>query len=189
MNVIIYTPNEIPHVNRREAFRYAGAVEDAAQTAIFDSCLAEIMPELSYKIVWEEYPVSYAGDLLDLTFAKTVSSDLRINLGGAEKIILFAATVGIAPDRLSMKYSRVSPIRSLFIEAIANERIEALCDKFTSQFENRRPRFSPGYGDLSLELQRDIVRVLDSRRQIGLTLNDSLLMTPTKSVTAIIGIK
>ena len=51
-----------------------------------------------------------------------------------------------------------------------------------------KPRFSPGYGDLSLEMQRDIFRVLDCPRKIGLTLNESLLMSPSKSVTAIIGI-
>ena len=51
-----------------------------------------------------------------------------------------------------------------------------------------RPRFSPGYGDLPLELQKDVFRVLDCPRKIGLSLNESLLMSPSKSVTAIIGI-
>ena len=51
-----------------------------------------------------------------------------------------------------------------------------------------KPRFSPGYGDLPLEMQRDIFRVLDCSRKIGLTLNESLLMSPSKSVTAIVGI-
>ena len=50
------------------------------------------------------------------------------------------------------------------------------------------PRFSPGYGDLPLSLQRDIFRVLDCPRKIGLTLNESLLMSPSKSVTAIVGL-
>lgn len=52
-----------------------------------------------------------------------------------------------------------------------------------------KPRFSAGYGDLPLEVQKDIFRVLDCPRKIGLTLNDSLLMSPTKSVTAIVGIE
>ena len=51
-----------------------------------------------------------------------------------------------------------------------------------------RPRFSPGYGDLKLEHQKDWFRLLDISRQIGIELTDSLLMVPTKSVTAIIGI-
>ena len=51
-----------------------------------------------------------------------------------------------------------------------------------------KPRFSPGYGDLPLSMQTDIFRVLDCPRKVGLTLNNSLLMSPSKSVTAIMGI-
>jgi len=51
-----------------------------------------------------------------------------------------------------------------------------------------KPRFSPGYGDLPLETQREIFDVLDCSRRIGLMLNDSLLMSPTKSVTAFVGV-
>jgi hypothetical protein len=189
MNTRIYLPSELPPINCREVFRYAGGGDDDLQKEILNSCLDELLPELTYRVVWSEYPVSSAGDELDLSFAKTLSQDLSKNLKDCETIILFAATVGISPDRLSMKYSRISPVRSLFIEAIASERIEALCDTFCRMFENTRPRFSPGYGDLPLELQRDIITSLDAGRQIGLTLNESLLMTPTKSVTAIVGIK
>ena len=81
-------------------------------------------------------------------------------------------------------------------QAIGAERVEALCDAFCADVKRRaaeeglcpRPRFSPGYGDVPLELQRDIFRVLDCPRKIGLTLNGSLLMTPSKSVTAVIGL-
>jgi cobalamin-dependent methionine synthase I len=50
-------------------------------------------------------------------------------------------------------------------------------------------RYSPGYGDLPLEMQREIIRALDCGRTIGVTLTESLLMQPSKSVTAVIGMK
>ena len=83
------------------------------------------------------------------------------------------------------------------LQAIGAERIESLCNifntelatKMNSQDKKLAPRFSPGYGDLPLEIQSDIFRVLNCSTKIGLTLNKSLLMTPTKSVTAIIGIR
>ena len=50
-------------------------------------------------------------------------------------------------------------------------------------------RFSPGYGDLPLEFQREIFRALDVPRRIGVSLGSSCLMSPSKSVTAIVGIK
>lgn len=78
------------------------------------------------------------------------------------------------------------------MQAIGAERIEALCDTFCKDMENDfvlKPRFSPGYGNLPLQIQKDIISVLDCPKQIGLTLNSSMLMSPTKSVTAITGIK
>lgn len=190
MNVKLYANTDLPPVNRREVFRYARAGEpDETQNAILDTCLDELLPSLNFRVVWAEYPVIRNSGALDLGFARVSSSDLAKNLRDCGRIVLFAATVGIAPDRLSMKYSRISPVKSLFLEAAADERIEALCDTFCGEFANTRPRFSPGYGDLALDLQKDIITALDCPRKIGLTLNESLLMTPSKSVTAIMGIK
>jgi len=90
------------------------------------------------------------------------------------------------------KYGRISPVRALFFQAIGAERIESLCNAFCKDIKkdlNITPRFSPGFGDLPLELQKDIFFALQPHRNIGLTLNESLLMSPSKSVTAIIGIK
>jgi len=189
MNVKKYSPEDITPVRITEVFRYAGGGNGEDQRSLYESCLSELLPKLSYQIAWSEYPVRIVSDLCDLGFTKTLSKNLAVNLCGCKNIVLFAATVGLSPDRLSMKYSRTSPARALIIEAIATERIEALCDAFCKQFENASPRFSPGFGDLSIDLQREILDVLDCRRKIGLTLNDSMLIVPTKSVTGIIGIK
>jgi len=190
MNVRIYTPDDLPPVNRREVFRYARAGNPSdAENALLDQCLDELLPSLTYRAAWAEYPVTVTGNHLHLGFTETCSADLAKNLRGCDHIVLFAATVGIAPDRLAQKYSRISPVKALFLESVGNERIEALCDLFCGEFGNTRPRFSPGYGDLPLDLQKDIIAALDCPRKIGLTLNESLLMTPSKSVTAIMGIK
>ncbi len=47
-------------------------------------------------------------------------------------------------------------------------------------------RFSPGYGDVPLELQRDLLRLLEAK-SIGVRLTESNLMVPQKSVTALLG--
>ena len=130
-------------------------------------------------------------------FARTDSASLRRHLAGCDRAVLFAATVGLEMDRLIARFSAVSPARALMLQAVGTERIEALCDLFCVDISRRlardglhsRPRFSPGYGDLPIEMQRDIFRVLDCPANIGLTLNESLLMSPSKSVTAIIGVR
>ena len=181
-----------PPLDRREALRYAGARElPPEQAPLFEECVAELLPLLSYKVCWRFFSVVANSDDLDLGFAKVASKSLAANLSGCKKIMLFAATVGIAPDRLVAKYGRISPVKALFCQAIGAERIEALCDVFCKEIASQegtlRPRFSPGYGDLPLELQSQIFAVLDCSRKIGLSLTSSLLMTPTKSVTAIVG--
>ena len=92
-----------------------------------------------------------------------------------------------------MKYGKLSPTKALFFQAIGAAGIETLCDIFSEDIKkelnvNLKPRFSPGFGDLELTTQKDIFKVLDCSKKIGLTLNDSLLMSPTKSVTAFVGI-
>ena len=182
-----------PPLDRREALRYAGARElPPEQASLFDECVAELLPLLSYKVCWRFFHIAANGDELDLGFVKVTSKSLSANLAGCGKLLLFAATVGIAPDRLVAKYGRISPVKALFCQAIGAERIEALCDAFCNEIASQegtlRPRFSPGYGDLPLELQSQIFSVLDCNRKIGLSLTSSLLMTPTKSVTALAGI-
>lgn len=179
--MMVYTKTYYaPPVDRREILRYAGVRGDAPEIEeLLDECLKESEDKLTYKLCYVEFPVSF--------FDSADSKDLKKHLEGCDKVILFAATVGIGIDRLIARYASVSPTKSLLFQAIGAERIEALCDEFNAGFGGSR--FSPGYGDLPLEFQREIFKVLDCPKRIGLTLNESMLMSPTKSVTAIIGVK
>lgn len=175
--------------NIKEIRRYAGC--DEALDDVIKSLLTEIN-DFSYKVCYKFFDISINDYTIDLGFSKTKSKDLLKNLSGCKKIVLFAATLGVAPDRLLSKYSRLSPSKALILQAISTERIEALCDSFCSFLSselNICPRFSAGYGDLPLSLQKEIFTALDCQKKLGITLNENLLMLPTKSVTAIVGIK
>ena len=185
---------DAPPIRRREILRYAGCdVADAAVMELMESCLTEAAGALVYKVCYRELDVNVQGSESDFGVFSLSSRQLARNLDGCSRVILFAATVGVGIDRLITKYSRIAPSRALMLQAIGAERIEALCDAFVTgwETENRtilRPRFSPGYGDLPLSVQKDIISLLEAPKQIGLSLNDSLLMSPTKSVTAFAGI-
>ena len=179
--MMVYTKTyEAPPVDRREILRYAGVRGDAPEIEILlEECLAEAMDKLTYKVCYGEFPVSF--------FDSVGSKGLKNHLEGCNKAVIFAATVGIGIDRLIARYASVSPTKSLLFGAIGAERIEALCEIFNKEYGGSR--FSPGYGDLPLEFQKEIFRALDCPRKIGLSLNESMLMSPSKSVTAIIGAK
>lgn len=165
--------------------------------ALIDSVQAELFPLLEYKVCHCRLPIKKEGQTLHIGILRTDSAALAKALAGCEEALIFAATVGLSPDRLLKKYAHRSPARALCVQAVATERIEALCDAFCrlqddtlrEKGQMRGMRFSPGYGDLALSVQKEVFQMLDCPRQIGLSLNESLLMSPTKSVTAIVGIR
>lgn len=178
----------LPQVDLSEVWRYAGVkTPDAALSSLLEECLLEAESCLAPKVCYGEFPLTYEGDNLCFGFATVSSGDLKQALKGCKSVILFGATIGIGIDRLIAKHGSLSPTKALLFQALGAERIEALCDCFCKDFAAAR-RFSPGYGDLPLSFQKDLFRVLDCSRKIGLTLNDSLLMSPSKSVTAIAGV-
>lgn len=146
-----------------------------------------------YRITVAEKTVTLHAENEDVTFE---SEGLVRNLTGCCGAVLLAATIGPACDMLVRRASITSAADSAVYQAAGAAAIEAFLDdyndKLKASYEARglflRPRFSPGYGDLKLEHQKDWFRLLDITKQIGIELTDSLLMVPTKSVTAIIGI-
>lgn len=178
-------------VNVDEVLRYAGSAGGGNDLrALVEDCIREADPLIVGKVCWLEIPLREADDLPDFLSG---SSSMKNYLTGCDGVILFAATIGIGLDRLIARYARLSPSRAVLLQALGAERIERLCDAFCEDMSRRMtgrlcPRFSPGYGDWALQAQREIFRLLQPHRKIGLSLNESLLMSPTKSVTAIVGI-
>ncbi len=184
----------LPEINRREVCRYMGCAELTEDVnLLIDEAAALFECKLSGRVCYEEYAIRLEDKEIDLGFAKVQSNALRRNLEGCCKIILFAATVGLEVDRLILKYSKIKPSLAVCIQALGAQRVEALCDAFEDFIKAQRPeiklhsRFSPGYGDLDIHLQTDIFRALDCYKKIGISLNENMLISPTKSVTAIIG--
>ncbi len=197
MNSIFIKNFSPPPIDKSLILRYAGVNETSPETdALLEACIKECENAFSFRVCYREFPVSEEGGVLNLSFMKTDSLALKKNLAGCHKIVLFAATVGLAIDRLIAKCSVTAPARAMMFDAIGSERIESLANAFNADItdENRAcgfftvPRYSPGYGDFPLAAQREIFSVLDCHKNIGLTLNNSLLMSPLKSVSAIIGI-
>ena len=186
-----------PPFNFKEILRYASAKSgDDLTEKHMEECVEEIKNSLSYRVCSARFPIEKTGRGITFCGIKTDSKTLYSALKDCDEILLFAATVGVEIDRMILHYSRLSPVKALLFQAIGAERVESLCDAFCEDCQKKlslekkhlKPRLSPGYGDIPLLLQRDIFSVLDCPRKIGLTLNDNLLMTPTKSVTAIAGI-
>ena len=185
----------LPPVDEREMLRYAACrAPDEGVLALARDAAAEGEKVLRPALCWREVPLTVTETRVDLGFTAFDSEKLAAALRGCDRAVIFAATVGLDLDRLIARHGRLSPARGLMLQALGAERIEALCDSFCDYLAAEyapltvRRRFSPGYGDLPLQNQRAFFDALQCHREIGLYLNESLLMSPTKSVTAIVGI-
>ena len=199
--VFTYEPNKDSLiVNKSEIYRYLGyktgmdlpkEIETSVEE-ILDNVLKQSVPKVCYK-----YFETKVGEQVDFGFMSVESKELASNLEGCTETVIFGATIGIYTDRQIQKEQILSPVRALIYQAVGAAVVEAVCDDFNEWIRQKEkekgrdicPRFSPGYGDVSLSIQKSIFQELSLAKLAGITLTDSLLMIPEKSVTAIIGIK
>lgn len=170
---------------------YFSVKYDESINLLMCSCNDEFLKAVNFNACFAKVPVKIDSNCIDLGFMKTESKSLCKNLTGCDYAYILAATTGINAHRLIERNSVISPLKGIVTDCIGSAAIEAFCDKINLSFENPeflRPRFSPGYGDLPLEFQKDITEFLQTAKNIGMSLTESLMMVPVKSVTAIIGI-
>ena len=184
----------------REAARYLGyhgTQPDTAVESLIEACIAEVEAAAVPKSIHERFPLVFSGEeTFQVASLHLKSRSLQRNLAGCNEVYLFAATLGIAVDTLIKRAALMDTVKGAVMQAAAAAVIEAFCDEENEKLREAarseglylRPRFSPGYGDLSLACQRDFLNLLKAQKNIGLTVTDSGLMVPIKSVTAIIGI-
>ncbi len=183
----------------REAVRYLGygkhAVDDQTLGLLADS-FGNLRILSSRKSVYRIFDLEQE-DRETVRFGSLTvkSKSLGKNLRGCDKIVLFGATLGIGVDQLLSRTSKTDMAKTVVLQACAAALLEEYCDECQDRIRQEmesegrylRPRFSPGYGDFPIECQRDLVRMLDCAKSIGLTLTESCMMAPSKSVTAVIG--
>lgn len=134
--------------------------------------------------------VSPDGETCIFGFGTVRSRALAKYLDGAEGVYVFAATLGIGADRVIRAAGYRGVLAQYVTDAVASAMIESLCDFAAAELPLLTcSRFSPGYGDLPLEVQPMLLGFLGADRELGIRLSESLLMTPTKSVSAIIRIE
>lgn len=212
----IYNEYDKPELNRSEILRYAGfpaAVLRAKGKGKKDDSFCEVPTDEELARRLDEvielakgqfiYRLSYVCAKLGrddegypvLPFEQH-SDDLKKNLENCEGVIILAATVGAGIDRLIRRYERTEPATGLLLQGMGAERVEMLVDTFNDEVNKAcedmgvkaHPRYSPGYGDLPITVQPDLLKLLEAEKRLGITLNASYMMSPSKSVTAIIGI-
>lgn len=189
------------NITKKEVYRYLGygrVYPSDEVTALIDECVNEFNKYVNYRACYAKVDISVdeQNEITDFGFMQVKSHSLTINLRGCESAYIFAATTGAMAERLIMKHNKLSALKGIVTDAIGSASIEDFCNLLNkmladlSSQNNKflRPRFSCGYGDFPLEFQPQILEFLDTSRKICLNITDNLMMTPVKSVTAVVGI-
>ncbi len=191
---------EMLDISRRDIARHLGYKRpedlDDITAARIEECVKEVTDVAEYQSIYHTFPIIWEEELCEFAGIKIHSKDLLKNLKGCSEAIMLAVTIGPAVDRLIRRAEVTDVSKAVILQAVGAEVVEAWCNKVNLDIKNdmaakgcsTKPRFSPGYGDLPLELQQEFERVLQMRKNIGISLSDSNIMTPSKSITAVIGI-
>jgi hypothetical protein len=136
--------------------------------------------------------ITVEGKTVDFGFEKVQSTNLAKNLNGCSEAYLIAVTLGIGIDRLLNRENMTNQAEHFIMDALSSAYVESYMEMISSRLaknKNCAPRFSPGYGDLNLGFQQPMLERLNATSNLGITLNKVMLMTPVKSITAIMGVK
>lgn len=191
---------ELEKINRDEAFRYMGqrgepSAELVGLATLTDECEARLLKAIDPKLIYAVFDIE-RGENISVrgTHLKLGGESIRGHLEGCGKCALMAVTLGAGVDRVIREFGSGAIEKAFVADALASAAVEQVCDLAEEEIKSRLEgayftrRFSPGYGDLPLDIQRDFLDVLNAQKRIGLTVTDSLILIPRKSVTAIIGI-
>lgn len=175
---------------RREMLRYLGyrgqAIASDLETRISE--VAARCEEIARPMaVWRTFPPEAV---------RLPGNDIVRHLDGAIEVVLMAVTLGHGVDRELRRLSLTDPLEQVIFDAAATAAVERLADKTEAEIRTEAAerglfcswRFSPGYGDLPLDVQPDVLARLNAARFLGITCTPSHLMVPTKSVTAVVGV-
>ena len=156
----------------------------------------ELLRRVRPRFVWRRFPLGREGGLsVPAAELPLEGEELGEMLRDCGDCVLLAVTLGSEAERLIRSAGARDMSRLLLLDACGTAAVEAACDEAERLIRLRlapgeylTDRFSPGYGGFPLTAQRPLLRALEAEKRIGLTLTESLMLTPGKSVTAVLGV-
>ena len=180
-----------------EALRYMGAAQADGETRqMAEKTAAMLEARMHPRFIWRPFRITRdeTGIRLDEAGIRLPGTLAERMLAECETAVLLACTLGSVFDRLLQEWEARDMARAAVMDVCGSAWTETACDEAEKEIRSRFPehfltdRFSPGYGDLPLSLQADFLRATDAGRKLGITVNESFLLLPCKSVTAVIGL-
>ena len=185
--------DRIPRAETLQYLGYRGCFPGGELLSELERCEELMLRTARPRLVWRLFSLA-EDSALEGTDYRPAGEDIRAFLSDCDSVVLLAATLGTEAENLIRRAAGRDMAEAVILDALGSAAIEAVCDNFCADlaaaFAPRclTDRFSPGYGDFPFSQQRDFFEILDITRRIGVSLSESGLMLPQKSVTALIGV-
>jgi hypothetical protein len=170
----------------------SGASRGAAPPPGLEKAIRSVGVASEPRLARLHLPVAFLpGGLISLDGYCPRSADLARRLEGCRSCTIFMLTLGVGLDSL-LESASSSPSRQVMLDAAASEAAED-CARWVQRIERAEasragrkavPRFSPGFGDFSLDSQAFFVQRLPG---LGVTISGGGMLIPRKTVTGVIG--
>ena len=188
-------------IDQNEVLRYLGCSRqwlDSSLGKLIAQCIDEAKTLIQPRMVYKFFNLDRAAGelLLRGTSVKLPGGGIADHMAEAEACIVMAVTLGLAVDRKISCYEKVDLTRAVILDACASAAVEQSADSLCAEIEAKlklenkqlTTRFSPGYADFPLTIQRQLLALLNAERTIGLTVTSHNILLPRKSITAVAGV-
>ena len=157
---------------------------------------AQKIIELKYILSKNKCILKDGGVHVEGTKLTLLGNDIKEHLKNSKEVLLLAVTLGREIEKRISYYEKINLTKAVILDSCATAAVEELCDEIEIEIkkemikenEDITFRYSPGYGDLPLDIQSDFLKSINAEKLIGLTVSSHNLLMPRKSVTAVIGI-
>lgn len=184
-------------IDPKETRRYAGlSIADFDENTIRQAC-NDMLYIANPRGSWNLYNYdNTTGTVLSENPFKIYGTKILKHLSHCEKVIILAVTIGDEVEKIiEQSFQDGSYVYALLLDAAATTAVEQAADNLEKNIEPRVAsmgykriwRFSPGYGDWDINCQPEMLS-LSAARAINITCTSSMMLSPRKSVTAIIGL-
>lgn len=189
-------------IDEKEVYRYLGFHEGQHKLTknmqdLVESCIVSMKNIAQERMIYTPFlDIVKKDDKTMIDTMELIGTDIMAHLKHCDRAVLMAVTIGNQVDATLRKYEAIDMTKAVIMDAVSNVLVEKLADICENEIrmlakENGlylTGRYSPGYGDMPISSQKDLLNILSAERRAGITLTPTNLMIPRKSITAVLGL-
>lgn len=170
--------------------KYRDQEIDPALDALIEDCIQEAVDASSFRAMSVILPLKHDPLSIDQISVALPYPSLEKLFQDCDRIMIVACTLGQEMDRKLRYYGKFDMTRLTILDSVCNAYLEEACDDYEKEriHEKRTFRYAPGYGDVPIALNEVFMQYLNTAKNIGLTVQETGMLLPQKSMVGMIGI-